>query len=139
MAKTSRKTKKTTPQTMWGQGVAIGPIVSRVCFFCFLFGFLEVFGHFGVRFCVLGGRFCYFEMVLKECYGIIGSILFLRWFQMMSAMTSAYENAVSVCASFALVVDCFLRTLVVLCSDYSQGFIHPRCCRTSVNIHQQYH
>ena len=36
------------------------------------------------------------EIVLEECYGIIGFIVFSRWFQ-MSAMTLAYEHAAWVC------------------------------------------
>ena len=61
-------------------------IVSRVLFFfCFFFRFLEFFGYFGVPFCFFG-MFCFLEMVLEECYGVIGFIVFLRWFQ-MSAVT----------------------------------------------------
>ena len=57
--------------------------MSRVLFFLLVFSsFLVIL----VSLFFGGGCFVFLEMVLEECYDIIGFIVILRWFQ-MSALT----------------------------------------------------
>ena len=61
--------------------------MSRVLFFLLVFSsFLVILVSPFFFFWGGGGCFVFLEMVLEECYDIIGFIVILRWFQ-MSALT----------------------------------------------------